>query len=220
MAQFNEIGGFDAEVDALETSLGGAGAMTAAFNAELRNMQATVADLGTDVNVLSRGISGGLRKAFDGLVFDGMRLSDALRTVAQSMIDAAYNAAIRPVTNHLGGLVGAAVGGVMNGFLPFANGAAFNQGRVTPFATGGIVTGPVSFPMRGGMGLMGEAGPEAIMPLRRGADGRLGIEARGNAAPVNITMNISTPDAASFQRSQSQIAAQMSRALSRGQRHR
>lgn len=220
MAQFNEIGGFDAEVDALETSLGGAGAMTAAFNAELRNMQATVADLGTDVNVLSRGISGGLRKAFDGLVFDGMRLSDALRTVAQSMIDAAYNAAIRPVTNHLGGLVGAAVGGVMNGFLPFANGAAFSQGRVTPFATGGIVTGPVSFPMRGGMGLMGEAGPEAIMPLRRGADGRLGIEARGNAAPVNITMNISTPDAASFQRSQSQIAAQMSRALSRGQRHR
>jgi phage-related minor tail protein len=220
MAQFNEIGGFDAEVDALETSLGGAGAMTAAFSAELRNMQATVADLGTDVNVLSRGISGGLRKAFDGLVFDGMRLSDALRTVAQSMIDAAYNAAIRPVTNHLGGLVGAAVGGVMNGFLPFANGAAFSQGRVTPFATGGIVTGPVSFPMRGGMGLMGEAGPEAIMPLRRGADGRLGIEARGNAAPVNITMNISTPDAASFQRSQSQIAAQMSRALSRGQRHR
>ncbi len=70
---------------------------------------------------------------------------------------------------------------------------------------------------------MGEAGPEAIMPLTRGgADGRLGVQSQGNAAPpVNITMNISTPpDAASFQRSQSQIAAQMSRALSRGQRHR
>ena len=220
MATFREIGGFDEQIDALETSLGGAGAMAAAFDAELRNMQATVADLGTDVNVLSRGISGGLRKAFDGLIFDGMKLSDALRTVAQSMIDATYNAAIRPVTDHIGGLLGTAVGGLMNGMLPFANGAAFSQGRVTPFATGGIVSGPVSFPMRGGMGLMGEAGPEAIMPLTRGADGRLGVEARGNSAPVNITMNISTPDAGSFQRSQSQIAAQMARALSRGQRHR
>ena len=220
MAQFNEIGGFDAEVDALETSLGGAGAMTAAFNAELRNMQATVTDLGADVNVLSRGISGGLRKAFDGLIFDGMRLSDALRTVAQSMIDAAYNAAIRPVTGHFGQLFGTAVGGIMNGILPFANGAAFSQGRVTPFATGGIVSGPVSFPMRGGVGLMGEAGPEAIMPLTRGADGRLGVQSQGGGAPINITMNIATPDVQSFQRSQSQIAAQMSRALSRGQRHR
>ncbi|WP_300516687.1 phage tail tape measure protein [Aliiroseovarius sp.] len=220
MARFNEIGGFDAEVDALETSLGGAGAMAATFNTELRNMQATVADLGTDVNVLSRGISGGLRKAFDGLVFDGMKLSDALRSVAQSMVDATYNAAIRPVAGHFGDLIGAAVGGAMNGILPFADGAAFSQGRVTPLATGGIVSGPVTFPMRGGVGLMGEAGPEAIMPLTRGADGRLGVQARGNAAPVNITMNISTPDAASFQRSQSQIAAQMSRALSRGQRHR
>lgn len=220
MAEFKEIDGFDAQVDALETSLGGAGTMAAAFDAELRSMQATVADLGKDVNVLSRGISGGLRKAFDGLIFDGMKLSDALRTVAQSMIDAAYNAAIKPVTSHFGGIIAGAVGGVMNGLSPFANGAAFSQGRVTPFATGGIVSGPVSFPMRGGRGLMGEAGPEAIMPLTRGADGRLGVSAQAGAAPITINMNISTPDAQSFQRSQSQIAAQMSRALSRGQRHR
>jgi phage-related minor tail protein len=72
--------------------------------------------------------------------------------------------------------------------------------------------------MRGGAGLMGEAGLEAIMPLKRGADGRLGVAAT-QAAPVQVTMNISTPDAASFQRSQSQIAAQMSRALHMGRRN-
>jgi len=200
MAEFDGIDGFDDQVDALESSLGGAQAMAAAFDSELRNMQATVGDLGADVKTLSTGISGGLRKAFDGLIFDGMKLSDALRTLATSMIDAAYNAAMRPVTSHIGGLIAGAVGSVM---LPFENGAAFSQGRVTPFATGGIVSGPVSFPMRGGMGLMGEAGPEAIMPLTRGANGKLGVQASGNSAPVNITMNISTPDVEGFKRSQS-----------------
>ena len=66
---------------------------------------------------------------------------------------------------------------------------------------------------------MGEAGPEAIMPLARGADGRLGVQSSGGARPVTVVMNISTPDVAGFQRSQSQIAAQASRALARGQRN-
>lgn len=73
--------------------------------------------------------------------------------------------------------------------------------------------------MRGGMGLMGEAGPEAIMPLSRGADGKLGVRAESGRA-VNIVMKISTPDVEGFARSQSQIAAQVGRALGRGQRNR
>ncbi len=89
-----------------------------------------------------------------------------------------------------------------------------------PFANGGIVSSPVSFPMRGGRGLMGEAGPEAIMPLARGADGRLGVQTQGGGRAVNVVMNITTPDAGSFRRSQSQIAAQMGRAIGQGQRNR
>ena len=61
--------------------------------------------------------------------------------------------------------------------------------------------------------------PEAIMPLTRSADGRLGVQAQGGGT-VNVTMNITTPDVQGFQRSQSQIAAQMSRMMSRGQRNR
>ena len=67
---------------------------------------------------------------------------------------------------------------------------------------------------------MGEAGPEAIMPLRRGPDGRLGVAAAGGGAPVHVVMNITTPDVQGFQRSQTQIAAQMGRVLARGQRNR
>jgi phage-related minor tail protein len=66
---------------------------------------------------------------------------------------------------------------------------------------------------------MGEAGPEAIMPLSRGADGRLGVRTQGGSA-VTINMNITTPDAQSFQRSNGQVASQMARALGRSQRNR
>ena len=205
---------FDGQLEDLEGAMSEAGAMTAALSGEILKMQGAMAATGRDAEVLSRGLSRGLKRAFDGLVFDGMRASDALGAVARSLVNTAYSAAIKPVTNHLGGLLAQGVAGM------FANGGAFSQGRVTPFASGGIVSGPTVFPMRGGTGLMGEAGPEAIMPLTRGADGKLGVRAAGGGRPVQVVMNISTPDATSFQRSQNQIAAQMSRALGRAQRNR
>lgn len=69
----------------------------------------------------------------------------------------------------------------------YARGGVFSGGRVMAFAGGGIVGGPTIFPMANGIGLMGEAGPEAIMPLKRGSDGRLGVvgsDRSGYAAPI------------------------------------
>ncbi len=63
----------------------------------------------------------------------------------------------------------------------YANGAAFAGGRVTALANGGVVHGPTMFPMANGAGLMGEAGPEAVMPLRRLGNGRLGVETSGGS---------------------------------------
>lgn len=208
------------QVNALEATLGASGVMVAAFEGELSRMQQTMLFTGREVNTLSSGIGGGLRKAFDGLVLDGMKLSDALRSVAQSMISSVYTAALRPVQGAIGGALASGLNSALSGIMPFANGGAFSQGRVMPFAKGGVVAQPTGFAMRGGSGLMGEAGPEAIMPLARGADGRLGVQSAGGARPVTVVMNISTPDVQGFQRSQSQIAAQASRALARGQRNR
>ena len=217
MAQIEEL---QDQVNALEATLGASGVMVAAFEGELVRMQQTMLFTGREVNALSSGIGGGLRKAFDGLILDGMKLSDALRTVAQSMITSVYNTAMKPIQGALGGFVANGINSVLGGMMPFADGGSFSQGRVMPFAKGGVVSAPTQFPMRNGRGLMGEAGPEAIMPLTRGADGRLGVQAAGGGRPITVVMNIQTPDVQGFQRSQSQIAAQASRALARGQRNR
>ncbi len=213
MAESDRIDGFEDQIAQLEGAMASAGDMARALKEGLDETGRAMASAGEESKVLSRGLSRGLRSAFDGLVFDGMRASDAMEAVARSVVNTAYSAAIKPVTKHFGGLIAEGLAGL------FADGASFSQGRVMPFASGGIVSGPTYFPMRNGTGLMGEAGPEAILPLTRGADGRLGVQTSGGGRPVQVVMNISTPDAASFQRSQSQIAAQMSRALSRSQRN-
>ena len=217
-----ERDGFDRLETNLEGGLSGGLGQTARmateFEAELGRLRQSMVYTSREVGTLSAGIGGGLRRAFDGLVLDGVKLSDALKHVARGMAETAFSVAMRPVGQALAGAIAQGVNGLVSGALPFADGAAFSQGRLVPFAQGGVVTQPTHFPIRGATGLMGEAGPEAIMPLRRGADGRLGVAAGGHGRAMNVTINVTTPDVAGFQRSQSQIAAQMGRLLARGER--
>lgn len=220
MTEIEGLDAFDDQVAALEATLGSASAMAAAFDAELGAMRDSLTWTGREASAMSRSFGSDLRGAFDGLVFDGMRASDAMRQLALSIADTVYSAAMKPVQNALGGLLSSGINAISSAILPFENGASFSQGRVVPFATGGIVSSPTYFPMRGATGLMGEAGPEAIMPLTRGADGRLGVRSEGGGRPVSVVMNITTPDLDAFRRSRSQVAAEVNRALSRGQRNR
>lgn len=220
MSEIEMLDDLESDIAALEQSLGSAADMAAGFDAEMRRIHQTFSEAGRNVSRLEGALSKGLGRAIDGVVLDGMKLSDALERVARSMVDAAYKAAVKPVTRQVGGLLAGGMAGLFGGFSVFGKGGSFSQGRVMPFATGGVVSGPVSFPMRGGRGLMGEAGPEAIMPLSRGPDGKLGVRTQGGAPPVTVVMNITTPDAQSFRRSRSQIAAQMGRALGQGARNR
>jgi len=216
MAEIDGIEEFDGEVSALGASLREASGLAASFDGEMKRIHQTFSATGRQALELERTFSGSVKKAIDGLVLDGRSMGEAFETIGQSMLDAAYNAAVRPVSDHVGGMLA----GVVDTLMPFEKGGAFASGRVTAFAKGGVIAGPTTFPMRGGLGLMGEAGPEAIMPLTRGADGRLGVQAQGGGRPVQVVMNIQTPDVQGFQRSQSQIAAQMSRVLGRGSRNR
>jgi phage-related minor tail protein len=106
-------------------------------------------------------------------------------------------------------------------FLASAKGNVFAGGNVIPFATGGVVNAPTFFPLSSGKtGLMGEAGPEAIIPLARGADGKLGIKGGfGGGQNVNITVNVQGGSAPDVRRSAAQGAREAMGFLSGAQRY-
>lgn len=205
------------------SALGGAMAemrgLASDFTVELGAASRAMRDMDGEARRLSRSLSYSLRSAFDKAVFGGEQLTNVFRDLASSVAGKVLDAALRPVTSAMTGgfegLVGGLTGALGSAF-GFAGGGAFSAGRVRAFARGGVVAVPTAFPMRGGVGLMGEAGPEAIMPLERGPDGRLGVSARGGGA-APIVVNIQTPDIAGFQASRGQVSAQIARAVRRGQ---
>ena len=73
-----------------------------------------------------------------------------------------------------------------------AHGNVFSNGIELALANGGIVTRPTFFPMARGWGLMGEAGPEAVMPLTRTTGGALGVKAVTAQPQVNVVINNNT----------------------------
>lgn len=202
----------------IETSVAGTEDVTAAFKGELEDVRGAMSGASREAQSLSRSLSSSLKTALNGLVFDGAKASDVFSRLGQNLTSRAFDAAFKPVTGALGGFVDTGVESLLGGLFPFAQGGVFDQGRVQAFASGGVVSGATAFPMRGGTGIMGEAGPEAIMPLSRGDDGKLGVRG-GGATSVTVNMNISTPDATSFQRSSTQIAATMRNAIARGTRN-
>lgn len=154
---------------------------------------------------LADGVSRALSSAFRGALTDGKSFKSVLGDIASAFADIALKAAIKP----LGDLVGGAIGGLFSATNPALAG-------ITPFAKGGVVASPSYFPLGGGLGVMGEAGAEAIMPLQRGSDGRLGVAGGGGA--VNVTFNVTASDARSFINSEADLSAMLLRAVKRGTR--
>jgi phage-related minor tail protein len=169
-----------------------------------------------DLTASAGGFARAMTQAFSAAVTGGKQFDDVLKSLGLRISDLAVRLAFRPlekslttgISSLLSGLTGA--GGSVSSSLTAASGA------IKPFASGGVIGTPSYFPLvGGGVGLAGEAGPEAIMPLRRGPDGRLGI-AGGGGNTINV--QIATPDLDNFRRSESYITGQIARAVARGQR--
>jgi hypothetical protein len=133
-------------------------------------------------------VSSSMEDAFMSIVDGTKSVKDAFKSMAASVISELYRIlVIKKIVGGITGFFGFADGGVFSGgsVVPSAKGNAFSGGNVIPFANGGVVSSPMTFPMTGGKtGLMGEAGPEAIMPLKRGKGGKLGVVAENNGNVV------------------------------------
>jgi phage-related minor tail protein len=171
------------------------------FRDELNSVEIELGRIGNLADGVARSISAGFR----GALLEGKSLKSVLGDIARSFADIALKAAIKP----LGDMVGGLIGNLFAGTNPAL-------GNVTPFAKGGVIATPSYFPLGTGSGLAGEAGPEAIMPLARGPDGRLGVAGGGGA--VNVTFNVTASDARSFAASEAEISAMLLRAVKRGAR--
>ena len=181
------------------------------LGARLKDFAALEAAAGS----FSKALTTGLKSA----VLQGRSLDDTLKQVALRLSGAALEASLKPLVSLIENLAGSLAGTTGNLFGQLLGLTGYAKGGVVPFASGGVVATPSYFPLgNGGLGVMGEAGAEAILPLGRTADGSLGV--RGGGGSVNVTFNVTTPDVPGSQRSQSQIAAQAQRLLARGQRNR
>ena len=125
-------------------------------------------------------VTGSIENGMMAMIDGTMSVKDAFKSMAAEIIKELYRVLV------VQQMVNAA-----KGFFGFADGGAFSGGsQVQAYANGGVVSGPTTFPMSGGKtGLMGEAGPEAIMPLKRGSNGKLGVQMEGGGGGDNIVIN-------------------------------
>jgi phage-related minor tail protein len=177
---------------------------TAPFEAALRNLEQLSQNFGSQ-------LTGALKSA----AVSGRDLDDILRRIGMNLAGMALSQGLQPLQALTGSLFSNLLGG-LSGILPFAKGGV--PGHVVPFASGGVVSTPSYFPLGRNVGLMGEAGAEAILPLQRSADGRLGVAASGGGVPVNVVFNVTAQDAGSFRKSEAQITGMLARVVSRGAR--
>ena len=160
----------------------------------LDGMKSAITDYQAKVNDVAGNVKNAMSNAFQGMedalvnfVMTGkLAFGDLARSIIESMARIAIQQTImKPFTNWFSGLLGNAKGNVLQG------------GEVQKYAYGGtIVNRPTMFPMKNGMGLMGEAGAEAIMPLKRGSDGKLGVMSQGGGSNVvNVSVDAGNTNA-------------------------
>ena len=161
--------------------------------AELRDLEGMAVRISQNIgNAIGDSIASGITGLIEGTTTAKQVFANFLRDVGQILIQegakmiATYIAI--GIAKTFAGLSGGSsivqgkdvpISQMPAGMAFNAKGNAYAQNGIQPFATGGIVTRPTFFKFANGgqmrNGLMGEAGPEAIVPLKRGPDGRLGI---------------------------------------------
>jgi len=173
-----------ADIKLTDTELKGAAAAIAAYEEQNRVLEEAV-QIQDDI---ASSIANNFGDAFMSIVDGTKTAKEAFKDMARAIIKDLFRIlVVEQMVKSIKGFLG---GGFSLGTTQ-ANGGAWQGGsQIQAYANGGVVGGPTYFPMAGGKtGLMGEAGPEAIMPLKRGANGKLGVQAEGGSGGVTVVQN-------------------------------
>mgnify|MGYP001185166474 CR=1 FL=1 len=156
-------------------------AFGATMKEKLESFSKSIKTVGESMaDVVIKGVKGMEDALVDFVTTGKLNFKDLANSIIKDMARMAIQQSFtKPFGNFLGGL------------FKNADGNAFVNGKVKKYAYGGIVNRPTLFPMaNGGVGLMGEAGsPEAILPLRRGANGKLGVQSSAGSVS-NVVVNV------------------------------
>jgi lambda family phage tail tape measure protein len=174
------------------------------FGESLKQYYDQLTNLGAQVADSVKGAFQGLEDQLVNFVTTGKAsFADLAKSIIADIARIAIRQAIiAPLLKGVGSIFG----------MTFADGGVFAQNGIQKFARGGIVDKPTLFPFAKGTGLMGEAGPEAIMPLQRAANGKLGVIASGGGS-TSVVVNVDASGNANVQGDQSQ-AKQLGLAVS------
>lgn len=124
--------------------------------------------------------------AFEDAIAGGKKFSDVLAGLSNDIERMLVRRTITdPLMKGLDSMVIDPLSNIFSDFFANANGGVYSGAGISAYS-GKLVSRPTVFPFANGIGLMGEAGPEAILPLRRGADGKLGVSGGGNNVTVNV----------------------------------
>lgn len=168
-----------------------------------------------NIQKIAEGIGSAFADAFTEITFNVKSATEAIRSFSMEVTKLIFKQLVAdPLAQSVTKGIAGFLGGIIPGLGPkSANGNVFGPGGLMAFANGGVVNGPTYFKFANGVGLMGEAGPEAIMPLKRGRDGKLGVESNGSNKTTVVNFNVTTPNADSFRRNRQQLLSEARRAL-------
>ena len=159
---------------------------------QLKDMNTAItSNVGVDWENLSKSIKSNLTSAILTPLQEGESAFDRLGkiglTAVQMVGQEIINNLLKQITLEKTLQAIKSAGKFFGGLFGFANGGVFQNGRIQKFANGGVVSRPTAFAMNSGMGVMGETGAEAIMPLKR-KNGKLGVMATNTTPNINVNV--------------------------------
>ena len=175
--------------------------LLAAFSTEMEQFSRSVNQSAQSVHQFERSLSSRLKKAFEGLIFKGDTLSEALESVGRGLIRSSYAAAMNPINEHFNKTIKSGVESLFSDLFPHAAGTA--QEQLKNFSSGSV-----------------QQRASFIAEQNRGIAPSIQRDANAGqmARPVQVTMNIKTPDVEGFERTHKQISQRLSRYLQNSRR--